>query len=116
RDHVLHIIGVARAVDVRVVTLLTLVLDVSGRDRDASLPFLRRLVDLVERYWRGQALLGLDRRDSSGQRGLAMIDVANRSHVHVRLRPIEFLFAHFYLAFAVTLLMISSDFDFGTSS
>ena len=48
RDHVLHVIRVTRAVDVRVVTVLRLVLDVSRRDRDAALALLRRLVDLVE--------------------------------------------------------------------
>jgi hypothetical protein len=37
------------AVDVRVVPGLGLVLDVRDRDRDAALPLLRRLVDLVER-------------------------------------------------------------------
>ena len=50
RDHVLHVVGVARAVDVRVVALRRLVLDVAGRDRDAALALLfRRLGDLVER-------------------------------------------------------------------
>src|ERR1700710_798813 len=49
RDHVLDVVGVTRAVDVRVVALLGLVLDVRGRDRDAALTLLRRLVDLVER-------------------------------------------------------------------
>src|SRR5690606_4433295 len=48
-DHVLHVVGVTRAVDVRVVTLLGLVLDVRDGDRDAALLLLRRLVDRVER-------------------------------------------------------------------
>ena len=48
-DHVLDVVGVTGAVDVRVVTLLGLVLDVRDRDRDAALPLLGRLVDLVER-------------------------------------------------------------------
>ena len=48
-DHVLDVVGVTRAVDVRVVPLLGLVLDVRDRDRDAALALLRRLVDLVER-------------------------------------------------------------------
>ena len=46
-DHVLHIVGVAGAVDVSVVAVLGLVLDVSGRNRDAARLFFRRLVDLV---------------------------------------------------------------------
>jgi hypothetical protein len=40
---------VARAVDVRVVALVALVLDVRRRDRDAARLLFRRLVDLVER-------------------------------------------------------------------
>ena len=48
-DHVLDVVGVTGAVDVRVVPRLGLVLDVRDRDRDAALALLRRLVDLVER-------------------------------------------------------------------
>ena len=50
RDHVLHVVGVARAVDVRVVALRRLVLHVRRRDRDAARLLFRRLVDLVERH------------------------------------------------------------------
>ena len=49
RDHVLDVVGVARAVDVRVVAVLGLVLDVRGGDGDAALALFGRLVDLVER-------------------------------------------------------------------
>ena len=48
-DHVLDVVGVPGAVDVRVVPLLGLVLDVRDRDRDAASLLLGRLVDLVER-------------------------------------------------------------------
>src|SRR5581483_2401595 len=48
RDHVLDVVGVTGAVDVRVVTVLRLVLHVRRVDRDAALPLFRRLVDLVE--------------------------------------------------------------------
>ena len=44
-----------------------------------------------------QALLRLNRRDGSGQRGLTMIDVTDRSNVHVWLRTLEFGFAHIVL-------------------
>ncbi len=47
-DHVLDVVGVARAVDVSVVALLGLVLDVSGRDGDAARALFGSLVDLVE--------------------------------------------------------------------
>ncbi len=47
-DHVLDVVGVTRAVDVRVVAVLGLVLDVGGGDGDAALALFGSLVDLVE--------------------------------------------------------------------
>ena len=44
-DHVLDIVGVTRAVDVSVVTLLGLVLDVSGVDGDTTLALFGSLID-----------------------------------------------------------------------
>ena len=46
-DHVLHIVGVAGAVDVRVVAVLGLILHVRRRNRDAARLLFRGLVDLV---------------------------------------------------------------------
>ena len=45
RDHVLDVVGVPRAVDVRVVAVVRLVLDVRRVDRDAALALLGRVVD-----------------------------------------------------------------------
>ena len=56
-DHVLDVVLVSRAVHVRVVALLGLVLDVGDRDCDATSLLFRRLVDLVERLELGQTLL-----------------------------------------------------------
>jgi hypothetical protein len=47
-DHVLDVVGVTRAVDVRVVALRGRVLDVRGGDGDAALALFRSLVDLIE--------------------------------------------------------------------
>ncbi len=47
-DHVLDVVGVARAVDVRVVARVGLVLDVGDGDGDAALTLLGRVVDRVE--------------------------------------------------------------------
>ena len=47
-DHVLDVVGVTGAVDVRVVTVLRLVLDVGGGDRDPAFLLLGRVVDLLE--------------------------------------------------------------------
>ena len=93
-DHVLHVVGVAGAVDVRVVALVGLVLDVRRVDRDAARLLFRRRVDLVIGRVLRLAGLGQDLGDRRRQRRLAMIDVADRPNVAVRLGPLEFLFGH----------------------
>ena len=93
-DHVLDVVGVARAVDVGVVAVLGLVLHVRDGDRDAALALLRGLVDLVERGEVGQALLGLALGDRRRERGLAVVDVADRPDVHVGLVALELLLTH----------------------
>jgi hypothetical protein len=95
-DHVLHVVGVPGAVDVRVVALLGLVLDVGDRDRDAALLLLGRLVDVVEREHRVQRgeLVVQDLRDRSRQRRLAVVDVTDRADVDVRLGPLELCLRH----------------------
>ena len=100
RDHVLDVVGVARAVDVRVVTLLRLVLDVRRRDRQdlrrvtTALRF-RRLRDLVVRdVLRAVALVGRHLGQRRGQRRLAVVDVADGADVHVRLGPLELCLCH----------------------
>ena len=93
-DHVLHVVGVAGAVDVRVVAVRGLVLDVSGRDRDAARLLFRRLVDLVVGGERRAAGLRQHLGDRRRQRRLAVVDVADRANVAVRLIAVEFLFCH----------------------
>ena len=93
-DHVLHVVGVARAVDVRVVAVGRLVLDVRGRDRDAARPLFRRLVDLVVRRERRAARLRQDLGDRRRQRRLAMVNVTDRADVAVRLVPLKFRLRH----------------------
>ena len=93
-DHVLHVVGVPRAVDVRVVAVRGLVLDVRGRDRDAALALLGSVVDLLEALGLAAHLLGEHVGDGSGQRRLAVIDVADRADIDVRLVALELLLAH----------------------
>src|SRR6266571_4456816 len=95
RDHVLHVVRVPRTVHVRVVPVLRLVLHVRRRDRDPPLPLLRSVVDRVERPHRHfRELLVQRHRDRRRQRRLPVIHVPDRPHVHVRLRPLEFLLGH----------------------
>ena len=95
-DHVLDVVGVTGAVDVRVVARLGLVLDVRDGDRDAALLLLGRLVDLVE--GRGLVQVGVlvvqHLGDGRGQRRLAVVDVTDGADVDVRLSPLELRLRH----------------------
>src|SRR3954447_10485302 len=96
-DHVLHVVRVTRAVDVRVVTVLRLVLDVRGGDGDAALALLRSVVDLLEAARLAAVGLRQDLGDCRRQRGLAMVDVTDGAYVDVRLIPLELLLRHLQL-------------------
>ena len=101
-NHVLHVVGVSGAVDVRVVTVLRRVLDVGGGDREnlgrvAAASGLGRLGDLVVLDLLAEALESLDVRNSGRKRGLAVVDVADGADVHVRLSAaIECFLSHFF--------------------
>lgn len=88
-NHVFDVIGVARAVDVRVVAVFGGVLDVSGGNGDTTLSLLGSLVNgtIVEEV--GKALFGLTLGDGSGESGLAVIDVADGTNVNVGLSSLE---------------------------
>ena len=47
-DHVLYVVSMAWAVNVCIVSLLCLVLNVSGRDCDTTLSLFRSLIDVLE--------------------------------------------------------------------
>ena len=94
RDHVLDVVGVARAIDVGVVPVLGLVLDVRRRNGDAARLFLRRLVDLVVGRVGRPAGLRQHLGDRRRQRRLAVIDVSDRPDIAMRLVAVEFLFGH----------------------
>ena len=94
-DHVLDVIGVTGAVHVRIVTVGRLVLHVRRRDRDAALPLFRSVVDRIKRTERVLRVVLLQHlRDRRRQRRLAVIDVPDRPHVHMRLRTIKFFLRH----------------------
>src|SRR5512139_1534570 len=94
RDHVLHVVGVARAVHVGVVTVRRLVFHVCGRDRDASRLLFRRRVDRVIRLELATEALCADLRQRRRQRRLAVVHVTDRAHVDVRLGALEFTLCH----------------------
>ena len=94
-DHVLYIIGMPRAVNVCVVTLLRLVLDVRGGNRDSTLPLFWSLVDVVKRdFGVTRHPLGQYLRDSCRQSRLTMVNVANGTNVSMRFCSFKFSFSH----------------------
>ena len=94
-DHVLDVVGVTRAVDVRVVPIGRLVLDVCGRDRDTALALFRSVINRIERPELDlRVVLRQYLRDRRRQRRLPVINVSYRPHIHVRLTTIKFLFRH----------------------
>src|SRR5205085_1467441 len=117
-DHVLDVVSMPRAVDMRVVALLGLVLHVRRVDRDAARLLLRRRVDLVVVLRLTAVLLRQDVRHRRRQRRLAVIDVTDRAHVHVRLVALEFAFGHLdsYFLSLSSLLMMASAMFFGASA
>ena len=82
-DHVLDVVGMSRAVNVRIVALVRLILDVRGVDRDTTSLFFRRLVDLVVLHFRSLTLGSHNHRDSCGQSRFAVVNVADRADVNV---------------------------------
>src|SRR5207247_122865 len=79
-----------------VLSIVPLILQGRRRDRDTTLPPLRRVVDRIERpHLHLRKLLVHHHRDRRRQRRLPVIHVPDRPHVHVRLRPLEFLLGHF---------------------
>ena len=103
-DHVLHIVGVARAIDVGIVPVGSFVFDVSGRDRDAARLLFRRLVDLVVRGERRTAGFRQHLGDRRRQRRLAMVDVTDGSDVAVRFITFKLCFGHLTLRSIVELV------------
>src|ERR1700723_3219892 len=94
-DHVLDVVGVTRAIDVRVVTVGRLVLYVRGRDGDAALPLLRRVVDRIKRAKLDlRIMLRQYLCDCCRQGRLAVINVSNRPNVHVRFGPVKLFLRH----------------------
>ncbi len=96
-DHVLHIVSVAGAVDVGVVTRVGLVFNVCGRDRDTTSLLFGRAVNLVIRFEVAKVL-----RDRRRQRRLAVVNVTDRADVACGLPRSNFSFAIAKLLFFFT--------------
>ena len=103
-NHVLHIVGVTRAVHVSIVTLSCLILNVGGVDGDTTLFLLRSVINLIEglHFLTGAEALVKHLRDGSGQSGLTMVHMTDGTNVNMRFGAHINLFCHsltVYLSF-----------------
>ena len=96
-NHILHIVSVTRAVDVSVVTGLSLILNVSGVNGNTTLFLFRSGVDRVKGLHFRQTFGCKHLGDGGGQGSLTVVHVANSTDVYVRFRTIEFFFCHFLI-------------------
>ena len=90
-DHVLHVIRVARAIDVGVVPVLRLVLHGGRVDGDTTSTLLGGIVNLVVLLGGAASHGGEGHGEGSGESGLAVVDVADGANVDMRLLPLELL-------------------------
>ena len=96
-DHVFDKVGVARAVDVSIVTVGRLVLDVRSGDRHrlGRVANCSTLGDIRIRLGSRQTLGRLHRKQSTCRGGLAVVNVTNCSNVAVGFLAFKYLFGHF---------------------
>ena len=93
-DHVLYIVGMARAVYVSVVSLVCLILDMSCVDGDTSSLLFWCIVDIIIVHYLSAVLLCTVHRNCCGKSCLTMVYVSDCTNVNVWFGPFKFLFCH----------------------
>src|SRR5690606_5472875 len=91
-DHVFHVVGVAGAVNVSVVTGFGVVFNVRSGDGDTTGFFFRSVVDLIVTAGSTTHFLGQNSGDGSGQSGFTVVNVADGANVNVRFFTFKFFF------------------------
>ena len=96
RNHVLDVVCVARAVDVSVMALPSLVLNVSNGNGNTTLTLLWSLIDVLEGGIVCLAALGLRENlgDCCGKGSLTVVDVTNGTDVYVWLCAVKLFLGH----------------------
>ena len=84
----------AGAIDVGIVTVGGFIFDVRRIDRDPARLFLRRRIDIGIGHRLGSADFRQNHGDRRRERRLAVINVANRADVAMRLGALELFLRH----------------------
>ena len=95
-NHVLDVVGVSRTVNMSIVTVRSLVFDVAGRNRHSlrGVAHSSALGNVRVRLHRSQTLCRLHRKNCRRGGCLAVVNVTNRTHIHVRLRSLKLTLCH----------------------
>src|SRR5690606_3860320 len=93
-NHVLHIVGVTRTVNVSIVTVLRLVLNVRGVDRNTPFLFFGSIVDRSRVAHVSKTLRCQRLRNGGCQGRLSVVHVTNSTNVHVWCRTVKCFFCH----------------------
>ena len=94
-NHVLNVVGVARAVYVSIVTFLSLILNMSGVDGDTTFLFLGSVIDRIKRSHFGKTSFSQNFGDSSGQGSFTVVNVTDCTHIYVGFCTFVMFFCHF---------------------
>src|SRR5690606_5492274 len=93
-DHVLHIVGVTWAVNVRVVANGRVILNVRRVDGDTARLLFRSRIDLVEVNLVGTDNLGAAASQRSSQSGVTVVNVTDGADVDVLFVTFKFFLSH----------------------
>lgn len=94
-DHVFNVVSVSWAVNVRIVTLFSFILDVGSVDCDSTFFFFWCVVDHVIALSFTWTSFSKNSRDSSCQSCFTMVNVTNCTNIGMCFGTVEFFFCHF---------------------
>ena len=93
-NHVLNVVGVTRAVYVCIVTISSLILNVSSIDGDTTFLLFGSVIDLIERLNLRETCLSKYGGDSSGKSSFTVVNVTDSTNVHMGFGTYECFFCH----------------------
>ena len=94
-NHVLNVVGMSRAVNVRIVALVGLIFNVCGVYCYTARLFFGCLIDFVVSHLLSLTFARHYHSDSCGQSGLAVVNVADSANVNVGLAVVVLSLCHF---------------------